>query len=63
MPKNTKGEIVNAFKKHVLPGVIEKHGQDKAAIRTAWNDYVDHMQKHGEITEHQAKTWTNPFDN
>ena len=36
---------------------------DKVAMRTAWNDFVDWLQKAGKVTTKQADTWVNPFDN
>lgn len=33
---------------------------DRPALRMAWNDYVDALQKSGRITERQAETWDQP---
>jgi hypothetical protein len=36
-------------------------GFDKGAIRLAWNNFIDGLQKSGQISEHSAATWVNPF--
>ncbi len=43
--------------------MVADHGNpsDNVSIRSAWNDYVDYLQKDGKITEKQAMNWTNPF--
>lgn len=35
---------------------------DKPMRRQFWNDYVDFLQKNGNITVKQAETWDSPFD-
>lgn len=34
---------------------------DPIAKRTAWNDFVDQLNKDRQITDRQAFTWSNPF--
>jgi hypothetical protein len=34
---------------------------DHVAKRTAFNDFVDLLNKQRQVTDHQAYTWTNPF--
>ena len=34
---------------------------DKIAKRTAFNDYVDGLNKDGLVTDYQAYNWSNPF--
>jgi hypothetical protein len=57
----TKSEAVTEFAKTVLPAVVAQFGRkDKPAVRTAWNDFVDALQKSGQITERQSETWQAP---
>lgn len=58
----TKETAVAMFKEGVMPRVIRKSGKkDYPAMRQAWNDYVDTLQKEGYISEYQADTWQNPI--
>lgn len=58
----TKAFAEAKFRKHDLPYLVRGNGKrDKTAIRCAWNDYVDALNKSGYITDRQAYTWTNPF--
>ena len=34
---------------------------DSIAKRCEFNDYVDHLNKDGLITDYQAYNWSNPF--
>ena len=34
---------------------------DSIANRTAFNDYVDGLNKDGLVTDYQAYNWSNPF--
>lgn len=57
----TKAEIKTRFCDSILPGIIKRHGSDdKPALDQAWNDFVDMLCKDGEVTTHQAETWTHP---
>lgn len=53
----TKQQAIEYFKEHVLPRLDIT---DRPLVRTAWNDYVDALQKNGQITERQAETWEQP---
>ena len=58
----TKAEAVELFKTTVAPVVIAEYGKDdKVAMRTAFNDFVDMLQKSDVITEYQSNRWTNPY--
>lgn len=35
---------------------------DKVALRCAFNDFCDVLEKDGSITRRQADTWLNPYD-
>ena len=52
------------FDTEILPGVkraSEMDGsKDYAARKMAWNNFVDGLQKEGQITERQADTWAQP---
>jgi hypothetical protein len=54
-----KREAVENFKEGILPHIPSN---DKVAIRCAWNDYVDGLNKDGQVTDYQARTWSNPYD-
>lgn len=47
------------FRENHLPYMSDT---DRVAKRTAWNDYVDALQKQGYISAKQAETWVNPYD-
>jgi len=34
---------------------------DKIAKRECWNNFIDQLNKEGEVTNDQANTWINPF--
>ena len=53
-----KKEAIQIFEQSRLPATL----QDATALRCAWNDYVDGLQKDGHITARQAENWTNPYD-
>lgn len=55
----TLREARKYFRNYVAPAVITMYGSnDKAAMRTAFNDWTDQLCKAGEITERQYNTWT-----
>ena len=58
----TKNTAVADFKAFILPGVVKWFGNDKVAIRIAWNDWTDSLCKSNQITLRQYETWTNPFN-
>ncbi len=59
----TKKQAEQIFKSEILPQVIKRYEsdgiQDKPARRMAWNDYVDSLNKNGDITDNQ-RNWTHP---
>lgn len=58
----TKAEAVREFKEEVLPYVVAQYGKDdRPAIREAWNDWTDMLQKDGRISAKQYNTWVGPF--
>ena len=60
----TKDIALTEFKVFDYPHIIRRYGKsDKTAIRCAWNDYVDMLEKEGRISAWQAETWVNPYDN
>lgn len=57
-----KKEVAAVFKKHYRDQIIEEFGEnDHAAMRQAWNDFVDSLVKDGLVSETQANRWVNPF--
>lgn len=57
-----KKEAIKAFE-DIKNAVLKQYGaKDKAAMRTAWNDYTDALNKEGSITDTQYQNWTNPFN-
>jgi hypothetical protein len=59
----TKADAVRGFKRDVLPIVRQRYGRrDRAAMREAWNEWVDYLCREGRITERQAATWDSPMD-
>ena len=53
----TLREAQKEFNEEVLPFVVQRYGKDKTAIRTAWNDWTDSLQKAGRITAKQYDRW------
>ena len=59
----TKKEVVASFREswsYFLENNPSFRG-DSIAKRCAFNDYVDMLNKDGEITDSQAYNWSNPF--
>lgn len=54
----TKAHAMENFRDYHLPYLENT----RTARRCAWNDYVDQLQKQGDITAKQAETWVNPYD-
>lgn len=54
----TKKEATRDFTRYVRDSGISR--RDKPALREAWNDYTDSLQKNGLITARQYDTWTQP---
>lgn len=59
----TKAQAVAEFAATILPSVLAIYGRDATAMRTAWNDYTDSLEKSNLITRRQSETWEQPdFD-
>ena len=58
----TKKDAYALFMQDMYPLVVAKYGRDdRVAIREKWNNYVDALNKDGEVTDKQAYNWSNPF--
>ena len=60
--KMTKVEVVASFRemlKDSPTGTLLKG--DRIAKREAFNNYVDMLNKDGDVTDNQANNWSNPF--
>lgn len=56
----TKRDVVRRFNQDVRPEVVKAHGvSDKPAMREAWNNYVDWLEKSGLVTA-DAHNWSSP---
>ena len=59
----TKSQAVASFRE-MLADVVKSDPMwrgDKIAKRTAFNDFVDGLNKDGMVTDYQAYNWSNPF--
>jgi len=57
-----KKDAYALFMQDMYPLVVAKYGRDdRVAIREKWNNYVDALNKDGEVTDKQAYNWSNPF--
>ena len=54
----TKHQALAEFREHHLPHCPKG---DTVWRREAWNNFVDSLNKDGQVTDHQAFTWSNPF--
>jgi hypothetical protein len=55
-------QVIAEFEETVLPHVIKQYGHDdRIAIRTAFNDYVDYLNKEGQISDYDAFDMDNPY--
>lgn len=58
----TKKQALTEFKRSVEPYILKVYGpRDKPAMRCAWNDWTDGLNRDGIISDHQDNTWTNPY--
>jgi len=58
---NRKEEVDRSFGEHVLPHVIKHYSDtDLPAMREAYNDYIDMLQRDGDITDEEADSWAIP---
>ena len=56
----TKANVLKDFKSVYSDFIIEnKH--DTVALNEAFFSYADSLCKHGDITQRQYETWSNPF--
>ena len=56
----TKVEVVASFKEMLREAGDPLRG-DSIAKREAFNNYVDMLNKDGDVTDWQADNWSNPF--
>lgn len=50
---------IKTFESEVYPNAKSK--KDRIKVRTIWNDYVDTLNKNGDITDKQASKWISPY--
>ena len=58
----TKKQVVASFREMLKgspTGTLLKG--DRIAKREAFNNYVDMLNKDGDVTDNQANNWSNPF--
>lgn len=53
----TKKQAEQQFKE-LFKEVLQSN--DKPLKRMTWNDFIDSLNKNGQITDKQATTWTQP---
>lgn len=58
--KMTKAQALRLFRE-THEEFLKKYRNDTIAKRTAWNDFVDMLEKDGDITPRQSHSWSNPF--
>ena len=56
----TKVQVVAQFKEMLRESGDPFKG-DSIAKREAFNNYVDMLNKDGDVTDNQANNWSNPF--
>jgi len=56
----TKVEVVASFREMLRESGDPLRG-DSIAKREAFNNYVDMLNKDGDVTDNQANNWSNPF--
>ena len=56
----TKVEVVASFREMLRESGDPFKG-DSIAKREAFNNYVDMLNKDGDVTDNQANNWSNPF--
>jgi ABC-type amino acid transport substrate-binding protein len=56
-----RDRALKQFQREVAPVVLAKYGKnDRPACREAWNNWIDGLQKDGQITRQQSETWIGP---
>lgn len=59
----TKADALKMWRQDIKPIVVQFHGKgDSIALRESWNDFVDTLAKHNQISWHQADTWSQPSE-
>ena len=61
-----KKEVERMFREQELPYIRETekeygNGVDTPMRREAWNNFVDYLNRDGQVTDWQAFNWTNPY--
>ena len=59
----TKRQALREFK-YVWESILSEQPNrkdNKIAKREQWSNFVDSLNKDGEVTDEQAATWINPF--
>jgi len=62
MRRITKKDAMSEFESGIVPMIVRRHGYERVAMRTAWNDYVDSLIRRNRLTPAQADLWVNPYD-
>lgn len=57
----TKKQVLADFRENIAPYVRKQYGRDSIAMREAFSNYVDSLNKDGIVSSRQANTWSNPF--
>lgn len=52
--------IDREFATDILPHVIKRYGSSPTTVRTAYNDYMDHLHRDGVINDHEVDNWVVP---
>ena len=64
MKNLTKKQIDQSFIENILPAIADQYEQngrkDKPARCEAYNNYIDSLQKYGQITEAKANVYCIP---
>ena len=60
--KMTKVEALNTYKVENKDFIKTcKANKDSVMLREGWYNYVDMLNRNGEVTDSQANRWVNPF--
>ena len=59
----TKAQVLEQFRYNWKVAVMSDKSlkYDTIAKREAWNNFVDMLNKEGDVTDYQAYNWSNPF--
>lgn len=61
MKRLNKKQVLKMFRSDIAPEVRKQFPKDSIAMREAFNSFVDMLNKNGQVSDHQAFTWSNPF--